>query len=59
MMLEAIWFKDEQEIMKVSPVWVIENVDDASDLSSIRVFDGYDWLRCYYPSDDFIVRVKK
>lgn len=59
MILEATWFKDEQEVMRISPVWLIENMDDASDLSPIRVFDGYNWFRCYCPVDDFIVRVKK
>lgn len=61
MTLEAVWFKNGEEIYWVDPVWEIEN-DDASTLDTIRVFNGYYWYSakdCFEEPDDFIVRVKK
>lgn len=62
MILEAVWLKNGKEIYWVDPVWDVENTDDASTLSTIRVSNGYYWYSaedCPEEPDDFVIRVKK
>lgn len=61
MKLEAVWFKDRNEVFKVSPVMNIVCENDMEDVSEIEVEDGKAWHSCKednFEADNFEIRVK-
>jgi hypothetical protein len=62
MILEAVWFKNGDEIDWVDPVLAIKYDENDDDISNIKINNGYAWyggLDCNEVPDDFIIRVKK
>lgn len=62
MMLEAVWFKGEEEVCKVCPVVNIVSYESIKDLSDIEVENGNDWYSYkdfVEDADDFVIRIKK
>ena len=62
MMLEAVWFKDGNEVFKVDPVMNIVCEDDMVGIQEIEINNGYDWYSFEDfdgDADDFVIRVKK
>ena len=62
MTLEAVWFKNGEEIYWVDPVLDIICEDNMSNITDIEVYNGYDWYSsadCGEAPDDFVIRVKK
>lgn len=62
MMLEAVWFKNGEEVFRISPVMNIVCDDSMNDVSDIEINDRH----CWYSSeeycldaDDFVIRIKK
>lgn len=58
MMLEAVWFKNGEEVFCVSPAMNIVCYEDMQDYSEIEINNGYDWYS-YDDADDFVIRIKK
>ena len=62
MLLEAVWFKNGEEIYHIDPVMNIVCEDDMKDISEIEVSNGFYWYSCAdidEVADDFVIRVKK
>lgn len=62
MTLEAVWFKNGEEIYWVDPVLDVICEDNMSSITDIEVYNGYDWYSandCFEEPDYFIIRVKK
>lgn len=62
MMLEAVWFLNDKEVYKVSPVMNIVCYEDMENVSEIEVEDGSEWHSCrenQFEADNFIIRIKK
>lgn len=58
MILEAVWFKNGKEVLKVSPVMNIVCYDDMKSISEIEIENGDDW-QSYEDADNFIIRIKR
>lgn len=61
MMLEAVWFRDGDEVYKVSPVENIVCYDDM-EISDIEVEDDnrwHDYRDIVGDADDFVIRIKR
>ena len=62
MMLEAVWFKDEKEVFKISPVMGIVSHEDMNSVEEIEIFDSNEWYSCeenQFEADNFVIRIKK
>lgn len=62
MMLEAVWFKNGEEVFKVSPVMNIVCDDNMDDVADIEVNNRQYWYSSgefCYDADDFVIRIKK
>lgn len=62
MMLEAVWFKDGEEVYKVSPVMNIVCFKEMESVSEIEIEDWDRWHSCEednFEADDFMIRIKK
>lgn len=61
MVLEAVWFKNGEEVCKVSPVVNIVSYAEIKEISDIEVEDGNDWHSYkdfVEDADDFVIRIK-
>ena len=62
MKLEAVWFKNGEEVYKVNPVMNIVCYENMDNVKEIEVEDGYIWHSCdenQFDADDFIIRIKE
>ena len=62
MMLEAVWFKNGEEVFKVSPVMNIVCYNSMYNISEIEVEDEHKWYEYEDiggEADDFVIRLKK
>ena len=62
MMLEAVWFKNGEEVYKVSPVMNIVCDDEMTGVEDIEINDGHKWhefIDFKDDADDFVIRVKR
>lgn len=62
MKLEAVWFKNGEEVYKVNPVMNIVCYENMDNVKEIEVEDGYTWHSCdenQFDADDFIIRIKE
>lgn len=62
MYLEAVWFKNGEEIFCVSPVMNIVCDDKMKDIAEIEIDDGSNWYTYEdidVDADDFVIRIKK
>lgn len=62
MMLEAVWFKNGEEVYKVSPVINLVCYENMESIAEIEVEDGNKW-HTYDDfngeADNFVIRVKE
>lgn len=58
MVLEAVWFKNGEEICKVFPVMNIVCYEDMESISEIEINNGYGWYSCD-DADNFAIRIKE
>lgn len=59
MMLEAVWFRSNKEIYKVSPVMCVACSDDIKDISEIEIEDEENNWHYREDADDFVIRIKR
>lgn len=62
MRLEAVWFRDNEEVYHVDPVSNIVCDDDMEDISRIEVNNGSYWYSSEDVdggADDFVIRIKR
>lgn len=58
MILEAVWFKNGEEVLQVDPVQDLICDDIITAIYEIEVYNGYHWYQ-YADADDFVIRIKK
>ena len=61
-MLEAVWFKNGEEVYKIDPVMNIVCDDDMNGIEDIEIENGYHWYSCTDfegGADDFVIRIKR
>ena len=62
MMLEAVWFKDGNEVYRVSPVMNLLCDDEMRDIAEIEVYNGSNWYSCEDVdggADGFVIIIKE
>lgn len=62
MFLEAVWFRNGEEVYHVYPVENIVCYENMKNISEIEVHDGYNWHSTENIDgevDNFVIRIKK